>query len=469
MLLGPKSKKKTFFRHLFVATVSSFLVYLVWRVNSTWSPDMRLWKSFGGGTFMLLWFTIFIGPAAKLWSPLTYLVSWRRETGIWFAIVGLVHGYLILDGWVRWSAWGFLGYQYVPELEMYLRAEPGFGLANLMGLLALIFTLALFATSSDKAVNYLGVSSWKWLHSFAYVIFYLAALHVVYYSFIHFSPSPERVLRGLPTNYPENPLRFYYLGALLSVFSFQVMAFIKTVRQQRKSLAPTPKSTKEVKTKIKAIKKIAKETFEVSLVRPKDFEFTAGQHIQLALLKLKYADPKGKSRVLSICSSPYDKDTLCVAFRNTGSGYKKTLLELPVGSSLSFEGPLGHFTLPKNDGKKNIFIAGGIGITPFMSMIQSALSGDNPPSITLLYANRDEESCAYLNELKQLSGSSKDFSFYPIVGRIIPDEIQKHVRDIDNISWWIVGPPGMVTEVKHMLAGVGVSDNNIRIEEFTGY
>ncbi len=195
---------------------------------------MRLWKTFGGATFGLLWFTVFIGPAAKLWRPLARIVNWRRETGIWFALLGLVHGLLILNGWVRWGFWELLGYQYIPELEMYLRSEPGFGLANLMGLLALIFALALAATSFDKAVGFLGISSWKWLHTFSYVIFYLIALHTVYFAFVHFSPSPERVLRGLPTNYPDNQLRYYYLVAIISVFIVQISAFIKTVHQQRK-------------------------------------------------------------------------------------------------------------------------------------------------------------------------------------------------------------------------------------------
>lgn len=195
---------------------------------------MRLWKAFGGATFMLLWFTVFIGPAARLWRPLTRLITWRRETGVWFVVLGLVHGYLVLDGWVRWGVWEFFGYKYIPELEMYLRSEPGFGLANLMGLVAITFALILAATSFDKAVSFLGISSWKWLHMFAYVIFYLGALHVIYFAFIHFTPSPERILLGQPTNYPVNPLRFYYLIAILSVFGAQMGAFIKTVYQQKK-------------------------------------------------------------------------------------------------------------------------------------------------------------------------------------------------------------------------------------------
>ncbi len=234
MLLGIKSKTTLFWRHILMAGILVLLVYIVWKLNSTWSSDMRLWKAFGGGAFALLWFTLFIGPMAKLWKPLERLLSWRRESGIWFALTVLVHGYLVLDGWVRWSALSFLGYQYVPELETYLRAEPGFGLANLMGLLALIFALILAATSSDRAVKFLGVSSWKWLHTFAYVIFYLVALHVLYFAFIHYDPSPQRVLMGLPTNYPANPLAYYYLTATLSVFIVQVGVFIKTVRQQKR-------------------------------------------------------------------------------------------------------------------------------------------------------------------------------------------------------------------------------------------
>lgn len=193
---------------------------------------MQLWKAFGGGSFFLLWFAMFIGPAALLWKPLTRFTSYRREVGIWFFLISAVHGYLILDGWVRWGVWEFFGYQYIPQLETYLRVESGFGLSNLMGLVALVLALVLASTSFDKAVSWLGVSSWKWLHMLSYVIFYLAALHVVYFAFIHYTPSLQRVVMEQPTNYPDNPLKYYYLFAIISVFVAQCLAFIKTVRRQ---------------------------------------------------------------------------------------------------------------------------------------------------------------------------------------------------------------------------------------------
>jgi len=233
MLLGIKSKKMAFFRHLLVAVVAGLLLLLYWRAHSAWSPDMRLWKSFGSTTFTLLWFTLLIGPAAKLWRPLRRIVTWRRETGVWFALVALVHAYLVWDGWVRWNVWEFLGYQYVAEVDQYLRFEPGFGLANLMGMVALILGLVLAATSFDKAVSFLGISSWKWLHMMSYVIFYLVALHVIYYAFIHYTPSPHRLLLGQSVTYPKNPIAYYYVIMLSSVMLAQLASFVKTVWSQR--------------------------------------------------------------------------------------------------------------------------------------------------------------------------------------------------------------------------------------------
>jgi len=234
MLLGIKSTRTLLLRHLAVAVIGLLIVALVWLVNGEWSANHQLWKALGAGAFFLLWFAVFIGPAARIWQPLQRLVSFRREAGVWFFLIALVHGYLILDGWIRWDVWRFLGYEFIPEAEMYMRTESGFGLANLAGLLVITFALALAATSFDRAVNFLGVSSWKWLHSFSYVVFYMSAIHVLYFAFIHYTPSLLRAVLEQPVMYPDNPLRFFYLAAFVSVFVAQTIAFIITVRKQRK-------------------------------------------------------------------------------------------------------------------------------------------------------------------------------------------------------------------------------------------
>lgn len=228
MLLGVKSTKTVLIRHSVVAVIAALLVFGVWQANFTWSPDMRLWKAFGGASIILLWGALVIGPAARLWRPLNRFVSWRREFGIWFAIVSLVHGYLIWDGWARWDVAGLLGFQYSAEAEMFLRAEPGFGLANLMGVVAVLLGLMLAATSFDRAVSFFGISSWKWLHTLSYAIYYLVSLHVLYFAFLHFTPSPLRM-----TEYPDNPLRYLYLALILSIALIQAAAFVKTVWYKR--------------------------------------------------------------------------------------------------------------------------------------------------------------------------------------------------------------------------------------------
>ena len=214
-------------KHGLVAIVTLILLVIVWQVNETWSPDMLLWKAFGGASFFLLWFALVLGPLAVLFTFATKLLPLRREIGIWFFLLSAVHGYLILDGWVRWSLWEFFGYQYFAEVDMYLRVESGFGVANLAGTIALFFAFLLAATSFQRVIDRIGIRSWKWLHMFVYVIFFLSAVHVVYYAFMHFDPSLNRVVLGLPTEYPENPLRYWYLWALLSVIGLQAWSFFK--------------------------------------------------------------------------------------------------------------------------------------------------------------------------------------------------------------------------------------------------
>ena len=228
MLLGVRTPAVVLRRHVVVALATVALGFGAWQLYGSWSPDMRLWKAFGVASMGLLWFTIVIGPVAKLWRAANRLVPWRRETGIWFALSGLMHGYLVWDGWARWDVAALLGYQYSADLGSYLRAEPGFGLANLLGLVAVMLGAVLAATSFDRVVAYLGIGSWKWLHTLAYAAFYLVALHVIYFAFIHYTPSPTRM-----TVYDPNPLRYYYLALLVSAAGAQAFAFARTVTRQR--------------------------------------------------------------------------------------------------------------------------------------------------------------------------------------------------------------------------------------------
>lgn len=198
MLLGIKSKKILFLRHLLIGSLAVALVYFFWLSRPNLSNDVRLWRALGDSTFSFLFIVLAIGPLAKLWVPAQRLVSWRRECGIWFALLALSHFIRVVN---------------------YALAEPGIALPRLMGLIALAWALVLAATSSDRAVNFLTISSWKWLHHGAYIIFYLAALHASYFLFMRY---PD-----------ENWFRYPFLTMVLTVLILQASAFIKTIIQQR--------------------------------------------------------------------------------------------------------------------------------------------------------------------------------------------------------------------------------------------
>ena len=215
---------------------------------------------------------------------------------------------------------------------------------------------------------------------------------------------------------------------------------------------------------------ITEKTYEVSFgLSGKKFEFLAGQYIRVSVSKLFYSDPKGTSRVFSISSSPNDKNKISVAFRDSGSGFKRILMELPLGSLVDIEGPFGYFTLPKDTSRPLVFIAGGIGITPFLSMIRFATEQKLTHQITLLYANRNAESAAYLEELTTITKQNPRFLLKNQFGRIDTDLIRQSINNLDEPVWYIVGLPTMVADMRSLLSQLSVSEAKVYFEDFTGY
>lgn len=217
-------------------------------------------------------------------------------------------------------------------------------------------------------------------------------------------------------------------------------------------------------------KTIAEKTCEVSFdLFGKEFNFLAGQYIRVSVSKLLYPDPKGASRVFSIASSPNDKNKISVAFRDSGSGFKRTLMELSFGSIVDIEGPFGYFTFPKDVSRPLVFIAGGIGITPFLSMIRFAIEQKLTHQITLLYANRNTESAAYLEELTIITKQNPHFLLKNKFDRIDEYFVRQIVKNLDEPVWYIVGLPAMVADMRSLLSRLGISDAKIYFEDFVGY
>ncbi|QZT35051.1 ferric reductase-like transmembrane domain-containing protein [Caldalkalibacillus thermarum TA2.A1] len=239
MIQGIKSKKVIFQRHLYVGIFSALLVYVSYQLYFTWGvvpalwPDWGMdhpfWRAWAHAAFVLLFLALILSPAAKLWSPMKRFISWRREFGIWFAVLAFGHGYAIWDRWAQWDVARLFGFEYIEEFGGYILFRPEVGIMNMMGLVIAPMIILLAVTSFDRAVKLLGVSSWKWLHStLVNVIFYVIMLRGILYLFFFFQYSPPnwRV-------YPPIWFLYIFLGMAVFVVLLQAAAFVKTVLERR--------------------------------------------------------------------------------------------------------------------------------------------------------------------------------------------------------------------------------------------
>lgn len=233
---------------------------------------------------------------------------------------------------------------------------------------------------------------------------------------------------------------------------------------------------------LKQREKVAEGTLAFHLERPRGFEFRAGQSIDLTLIDPPESDPEGNSRAFSIASAPYE-DELLVATRMRDTAFKHILQALPIGSSVKVDGPFGYFTLHRSPTRPAVFLAGGIGITPFLSMVRQAAHDQLPQELYLFYGNRRPEDAAFLEALAQLTKTNPRFHFIPTmsqmekshrdwpaeIGFINREMLARYVPVLEEPVYYVAGPPAMVAAMRRMLTAAGIDEDNIRTEEFSGY
>ncbi len=200
-----------------------------------------------------------------------------------------------------------------------------------------------------------------------------------------------------------------------------------------------------------------------------EFVFKSGQYVRVTIPKLIYEDPRGNSRDFSIASSPNIKNAVSVSFRISQSGFKQTLIQSPLGIPINIEGPFGVFTLPEDAVMPVVFIAGGIGITPFLSMISFATEEKSLHKIMLLYVNHSPESSAFLEKLEELEKMNPNFSYRKHYGPLDEMFIRNNIENPKDFFWYIAGPPGMVGKARKIIMSLGAVEEKIRVEEFIGY
>lgn len=236
-------------------------------------------------------------------------------------------------------------------------------------------------------------------------------------------------------------------------------------------------------TTLEAREEIAEGTMAFHLRKPNGFEFKPGQAIDVVLFPQPATpDDQSTRHAFSIVSAPF-QDDLVVATRMRDSDYKRALKSLAIGSQLAIDGPFGSLGLHNDPTRAGILIAGGIGITPFMSMLRQAAKEQRQQRLILLYSNRRPEDAAFLAELQQLEEKNPNFRLVATMtemrassrpwtgptGLVTAELVGSAVGDLSAPIFYIVGPPGMVEAMRQTLNRAGIDDDDIRCEEFYGY
>lgn len=237
-----------------------------------------------------------------------------------------------------------------------------------------------------------------------------------------------------------------------------------------------------MKARLIESKQIAAGTGEFTFELQDPFTFEAGQTCDITIASPRYSDDKGASRTFSIASSPAELPRLLVATRLTGSAFKRTLLEAPPGFEVELEGPYGSFVLHKNAAKPAVFFAGGIGITPFRSIVKDATERRLPHHMTLFYSNRTAGSTAFLQELEASQKANPNFRLIATITEPLTEEqwahstglmnaafIKPHADDWARAIHYLAGPSAFVNAMRSALDELGTDPDNLRTEEFPGY
>ena len=235
-------------------------------------------------------------------------------------------------------------------------------------------------------------------------------------------------------------------------------------------------------TTLTASETVAEGTMAFHFARPADFKFQAGQSMNVSLIDPPETDHKGNSRSFSLVSAPYETE-LVIATRIRDTAFKRVLKSMPAGGRVGLRGPAGTFTLESADARPAVFLAGGIGVTPFMSMLRDAAHSRLGRDLWLFYSNRRPEDAAFLEELAALPKRHSRCHFVGTMVEMAKSSrpwngetgfldramLERHLKNLAASVYYAAGPPGLVEAMRKMLADAGVEDEAIRTDEFFGY
>jgi ferredoxin-NADP reductase len=227
---------------------------------------------------------------------------------------------------------------------------------------------------------------------------------------------------------------------------------------------------------------VAEDTMAFHFSRPPGFRHRAGQSLLMTLVDPPETDSEGDARTFTIASAPHE-ETLMIATRMRDTAFKRVLKSAPAGMAVRIDGPDGEMVLHDDAARPAVFLAGGIGITPFLAMTRHAARQRLPHRIHLFYSNRRPEDAAFLSELQEMERANPNYRLTATMaepeksaqrwsgesGYIRRDMLERHLPDIASPVYYFAGPPAMTMGMQRMLKEIGIAEQAMRYEEFYGY
>lgn len=228
------------------------------------------------------------------------------------------------------------------------------------------------------------------------------------------------------------------------------------------------------------IEEAAKDVYDFIFVPNRKFSFMPGQYLEWTLGH-HYPDNRGNRRYFTIASSPTEETVrLGVKFYPKSSTFKRALREMKIGDTISVAHLAGDFVLPKEKARKLVFVAGGIGITPFRAMIEYLLDKKERWPITIFYANKTVADVAYRHIFDRAENDLGIKTIYALTGESVSVQgmhngsldarlITQEVPDYKECVFYISGPRSLVESFKKTLREMGVSRFRIKSDFFPGF
>lgn len=233
-----------------------------------------------------------------------------------------------------------------------------------------------------------------------------------------------------------------------------------------------------VKLYLQRIEQVSERVYTYVFKPDFAFAFLPGQYMEWTLPNVPY-DNRGNRRTFTIASSPTETEVrLGLKYYNPASSFKAAFYDLKPGDVVFGSQLAGNFTLKGHEHQKLAFVAGGIGITPFRSMIKYLTDRHMHTDLTVLYLVSDSEELAYLDDLRQaaavgvrtipvLTGGGRADGI--VSAELDADLIVRAIPDYAERLFYVSGPNRMVETAKADLLQLGVSSRRIKTDYFSGY